>query len=63
MSKEQPYLEQTVTHVQKLWNPKFDQEARCICGHKYYRHFDTYENMANVGCKYCDCRQFVASSA
>jgi len=37
----------------------FDQShykfAPCECGHAYYRHFDTYDNMRAVGCKYCDC--------
>ncbi len=35
-----------------------DQEALCQCGHPYYRHFDTYEDMRPVGCKYCDCGTF-----
>jgi hypothetical protein len=30
----------------------------CVCGHAYYRHFDPYEDMADVGCKYCDCFDF-----
>jgi hypothetical protein len=25
----------------------------CLCGHPYYRHFDTYEDMSPIGCKYC----------
>lgn len=34
-------------------------ENICICGHTYHRHFDTYENMRPVGCKYCGCDFFV----
>lgn len=30
----------------------------CECGHLYYRHFDTYEHMHPVGCKYCGCHTF-----
>ncbi len=30
----------------------------CACGHPYHRHFDSYEDMRPVGCKYCDCREF-----
>lgn len=39
--------------------PKYDKtfgdEKDCACGHPYYRHFDTYEGMYPVGCKYCTC--------
>lgn len=30
-------------------------DDECRCGHSYYRHFDTYDSMAPVGCKYCYC--------
>lgn len=30
----------------------------CECDHPYYRHFDTYDNMRVVGCKYCECSDF-----
>ena len=33
----------------------------CVCGHEYYRHFDPYENMEPVGCKYCQCDTFKES--
>lgn len=35
------------------YNPGFGDERLCECGHSYYRHFDTYEDMEPVGCKYC----------
>ena len=41
------------------YNPKYGDERVCTCGHSYYRHFDTYEAMAVVGCKYCQCYEFV----
>lgn len=53
---EQPYLEKTI--VIKVYNPDYGDDRDCQCGHKYYRHFDTYENMEPVGCKYCMCFEF-----
>lgn len=35
------------------YDEKFGDNKLCECGHPYYRHFDTYENMSAVGCKYC----------
>lgn len=45
-----------------LYNPKFDSEnaPACACGHSYERHFDSYEDMAAVGCKYCNCYHYHA---
>lgn len=40
------------------WDKDADQDALCTCGHPYYRHFDTYEDMYPNGCKYCACREF-----
>jgi hypothetical protein len=34
----------------------------CICGHTYHRHFDTYDDMRPIGCKYCGCHCFVKDS-
>lgn len=42
----------------KAWDRNRDQDEECQCGHRYERHFDTYEDMAPVGCKYCDCMVF-----
>lgn len=35
------------------YDPNFGDNKECLCGHPYYRHFDTYDNMAAIGCKYC----------
>ncbi len=35
------------------YDPDFGDDKLCECGDPYYRHFDTYDNMAPVGCKYC----------
>jgi len=40
------------------YDPKFGDDKICECGHPYYRHFDSYEQMRAVGCKYCDCHVF-----
>jgi hypothetical protein len=41
------------------YDPKFGDEKVCECEHTYYRHFDPYEQMDPVGCKYCQCDEFV----
>lgn len=55
---EEPYITKEVVVIEKLYNPNYGDDRICECGHKYYRHFDTYENMSNVGCKYCFCGCF-----
>jgi len=55
---EQPYVYEEVCFIEKRYNPKYGDNRVCGCGHTYYRHFDTYENMAFVGCKYCRCAEF-----
>jgi hypothetical protein len=59
MTKEKPFLEKVV--VVEMYNPKYGDDRECVCSHSYYRHFDTYDNMANVGCKYCGCDRFQES--
>lgn len=44
--------------VKEEYNPEFGDNKLCICGHPYYRHFDPYEDMYPVGCKYCNCHKF-----
>jgi len=59
MAEEKPYLEIPVpATVRYEYNPKYGDDRICTCGHPYYRHFDTYENMSNIGCKYCRCDHF-----
>lgn len=41
-----------------LYDPDYGNDRLCVCGHPYYRHFDTYEEMAPAGCKYCRCERF-----
>lgn len=52
------FYDKVQEQLNNLWNPDHDQEAKCECGHRYYRHFDTYDDMQLVGCKYCECYEF-----
>lgn len=54
-----PYLTETVSTTKRSYNPNYGDDRICVCGHRYYRHFDTYEEMYPCGCKYCDCYTFV----
>ena len=39
--------------TEREYDPAYGSERLCTCGHIYYRHFDTYDHMRPVGCKYC----------
>ena len=56
-----PYIETEVTLKAKFrkYNPEYGDDKICKCGHSYYRHFDNYEGMAPIGCKYCPCDEFI----
>lgn len=56
-----PYIETEVTLKAKFrkYNPEYGDDKLCKCGHSYYRHFDNYEGMTPVGCKYCSCDEFI----
>lgn len=58
---DSPYIKKrvTVTGIFKEYNPDYGDNKLCRCGHTYYRHFDSYDRMASVGCKYCGCEEFV----
>lgn len=56
---ELPYIETEKIITERYYNPKYGDGRLCECGHPYYRHFDTYENMEPVGCKYCGCLTFI----
>ena len=43
-----------------VYDPDHGDYIDCQCGHTYERHFDTYDNMRDVGCKYCYCNDFKA---
>jgi len=55
---EKPYIIKIVTYVERQYNPKYGDERICVCGHEYNRHFDSYEKMNAIGCKYCGCQNF-----
>jgi hypothetical protein len=56
-----PYIRSIIrrTYEGLSYNPKYGDSIICICGHPYYRHFDAYDRMYPVGCKYCDCSFFI----
>ena len=56
---QQPYLYEQEIIIHKKYNPAYGDDRICKCGHPYYRHFDTYDNMDPCGCKYCNCYDFV----
>lgn len=55
---EQPYIIEAKTVTVRKYNPNYGDNKKCICGHSYYRHFDSYEEMEPTGCKYCSCDEF-----
>ena len=55
---ERPYKEVVTIETEKKYNPNFGDNKKCKCGHSYYRHFDSYEQMEAIGCKYCRCYDF-----
>ncbi len=57
-NKEDPYIIETKTVEVKMYNPKYGNDRACECGHVYYRHFDSYDEMDPCGCKYCSCYIF-----
>lgn len=42
----------------RRYNPDYGDHRLCWCDHAYYRHFDSYEHMDPVGCKYRGCNVF-----
>lgn len=53
-----PYLKGFEIRLVEKYNPNYGDNKICKCGHSYYRHFDTYEDMEVCGCKYCVCGGF-----
>lgn len=52
---EKPYILKRKMVVERVYNKNFGDNKICDCGHAYIRHFDSYENNRDVGCKYCAC--------
>ncbi len=55
---EKPYLQKARVLVDRKYNPNYGDHRLCLCGHSYHRHFDSYDAMRDVGCKYCACTDF-----
>lgn len=56
--EDKPYLEYIITKRIKKYNPNYGDDKKCVCGHTYYRHFDSWQDMTPCGCKYCSCNIF-----
>ena len=56
-----PYIREYKVELTRKYNKNFGDDKECECGHSYYRHFDTYEDMEACGCKYCGCYTFTPS--
>lgn len=56
---QMPYLVTERIVIDLAYNPEYGDHRLCACGHTYDRHFDSYEDMEPVGCKYCGCFEFV----
>lgn len=59
MQHDTPYINKQKVIKLKYYNPNYGDDRVCICTHTYERHFDSYENMEAVGCKYCMCNHFI----
>jgi len=57
--EELPYIEESKIVITRKYNPNYGDDRICKCGHAYYQHFNTYEDMYPCGCKYCRCSTFV----
>ena len=57
---EKPYITNITIEINtnRKYNKNYGDNRECECGHSYYRHFDSYERMEAVGCKYCQCYEF-----
>ena len=55
---EAPYIITEEVVIHRKYNPNYGDDRICECGHPYYRHFDTYDDMCPCGCKYCGCGVF-----
>jgi len=48
-------------YLDKYYYVSENKDKMCVCGHPYYRHFDSYDENRYVGCKYysnCGCEEF-----
>lgn len=56
--EQPPYIIKERIVKDMFYNKEYGDDRICVCGHPYYRHFDTYEEMYPCGCKYCSCHEF-----
>ena len=58
ISPEPTYIVKHTIVSERQYNENYGDDRVCKCGHTYYRHFDSYEDMEDAGCKYCGCHNF-----
>ena len=58
-----PVLTNLRLRVNESYRPDFGDHRECACGHDYERHFDSYDRMRPIGCKYCSCAHWRVSEA
>jgi hypothetical protein len=58
-NNDEPYKRDFDLDIKWAYNPEYGDERICECGHPYYRHFDSYDDMYACGCKYCGCDEFI----
>lgn len=61
-SAEPPYIITERIEIDYKYNPNYGDSRICKCGHQYYRHFDSHEDMEACGCKYCNCHEFIEAT-
>ena len=61
--KPEPYLIEHRVDTERSYNKSYGDDKECECGHPYHRHFDSYERMYPIGCKYCQCDTFTEKSS
>jgi len=55
---QEPYIKKRVSYTEYHYNPKYGDYRVCECDHPYHRHFDSWSDWENIGCKYCRCSNF-----
>ena len=58
LMNNEEFVDETQPYIRGRYNPKYGDNRLCKCGHSYARHFDSWDNMDPIGCKYCGCTRF-----
>lgn len=47
-----------IPYIRGRYNSEYGDGRKCKCGHPYAVHFDSWDDMEPVGCKYCGCIRY-----